>query len=193
MTFRALDHAAQPNDRKLSRQGGFEWTCVAIGTIHTAMNNLSPVISERFWSRVSVGLKLRCWNWRGVKDENGYGKFRMEGKTLRAPRVAFWLRHGHWPENACHKCDNPTCCNPDHLFDGTRSDNMQDMVRKGRHLRGAPRGEAHGSSVLTNEKVHQMRAIYALGETSISTIAKMFDCTFSTVQRVISRKSWRHI
>lgn len=155
------------------------------------MNNKSSVVSERFWSRVHVSEKLRCWPWLGAKDSLGYGQFRMDGRTIRAPRVAFWLRNKKWPNNACHKCDSPSCCNPDHLFDGTRQDNMRDMVSKGRHK--TDRGENHGRAVLTNGKVTQMRSEYRLGCISLNELASKFGCSFSTAQRIITRKNWRHI
>lgn len=155
------------------------------------MNNRSPVIHERFWSRVAVVEAKRCWQWCGSKDKHGYGQFRMDGRTIRAPRVAFWLRNGIWPDQACHRCDAPGCCNPDHIFDGTRQDNMQDMVSKGRNK--TDRGENHGRAVLTDSKVIQMRANYKAGGISLAALAKKFGCSFGTAQRVISRTNWRHL
>jgi hypothetical protein len=155
------------------------------------MNNRSSQIHERFWSMVEVKESLRCWLWRGAKDENGYGQFRIDGKTIRAPRVAFFLRNGIWPDQACHSCDNPACCNPGHIFSGTRSDNMMDMVKKGRCK--PDRGEAHGRAVLTDTKVVAMRNMYKNGITSLTEIAEHFGCSFSTAQRVINRTNWKHI
>ncbi len=155
------------------------------------MNIRSIIVSERFWSRVNVVERKRCWTWLGAKDNYGYGQFRMDGKTIRAPRMAFFLRNGRWPNNACHKCDNPICCNPDHIFDGTRSDNMRDMVRKGRNKTDI--GEKHGGSVLTDSKVTSMRRDYKTGLKSLEFIASEYGCSQSTAQRVISRTNWRHL
>lgn len=155
------------------------------------MNVRSPFIHERFWSRVNVTVNIRCWQWLGRKDENGYGQVRINGKTMRAPRVAFWLRNGKWPNNACHTCDNPVCCNPNHIFDGTRSDNMRDMVSKGRNKTRI--GEQHGRSVLTDQKVLDMRSNYRDGGISLESLAKKYGCSFSTAQRVIKRHNWKHL
>lgn len=155
------------------------------------MNNDSPVLAERFWSKVHVTKRIRCWPWLGAKDSLGYGKLMHEMRPQRAHRVAFFLRNGSWPDNACHKCDNPSCCNPDHIFDGTRAANMKDMVAKGRH--NTPRGERHGGAVLNDAKVREMRREYGLGCISLEGLASKAGCSFSTAQRVISRKNWRHV
>lgn len=155
------------------------------------MNTQSPVLSERFWSKVEVVERLRCWPWKGSKDKDGYGTLTHEGQFIRAPRVAFFLRNGVWPNNACHTCDNPTCCNPDHIFDGTRLDNMRDMVAKGRNK--TDRGESHGGAVLTESKVLAMRSEYKEGSIGFGTLAKKYGCSNSTVQRVINRRNWKHI
>jgi hypothetical protein len=155
------------------------------------MNNRSSHAHERFWSKVEVKETIKCWLWKGVSDSNGYGQFRFEGKTIRAPRVAFYLRTGEWPDNACHTCDNPTCCNPDHIFSGTRKDNMMDMMAKGRHK--TDRGEKHGGAVLTDALVVGIRNEYKEGSLSMSQLAKKYGCSFSTIQRVISRKNWTHL
>lgn len=91
--------------------------------------------AERFWSQVrkSEG----CWEWMGTRDPSGYG-LTYFGAALKAYRVAWELTHGPIPAglHVCHACDNPPCCRPDHLWLGTHRDNMDDMVAKGRSVRG---------------------------------------------------------
>lgn len=146
---------------------------------------------ERFWSKVDVAEPIKCWNWRGGKDDGGYGNFNFEGLISKAPRIAFLSRFGRLPVNACHRCDNPSCCNPDHIFDGSHADNMHDMTIKGRFK--SDRGENHGGAVLTDAKVIAMREDYKTGQFSMNTLAVTYGCSFGTVQRVISRKNWKHL
>jgi hypothetical protein len=88
---------------------------------------------------ILTGRNLRkpseCWPWKGGMNNKGYGKFKFLGKTVSAHRIAFLFEYGYLPKKpheVCHTCDNPPCCNPTHLFEGTRSDNMRDCVKKGR-------------------------------------------------------------
>lgn len=76
-----------------------------------------------------------CWLWTGSFFANGYGRFKEIGVTgQKAHRRSYEIHKGKIPEGmyVCHSCDNPPCVNPDHLWLGTNSDNMKDMVRKGR-------------------------------------------------------------
>lgn len=95
----------------------------------------SPTVKEgdraRFWGKVDrTG---RCWNWTASLDDKGYGMFKLDGRMWKAPRVS-WLFHNADPGKlmVCHRCDNPRCVHPDHLFVGTQSDNMTDCAAKGR-------------------------------------------------------------
>ena len=88
---------------------------------------------EKFWSRVAVGDPDACWEWQGGKNQDGYGMLTINKKHYVAHRVSFEIANGREPElQVLHTCDNPSCTNPRHLFEGTRSVNMQDMVAKGR-------------------------------------------------------------
>lgn len=89
-------------------------------------------LSEKIFSRcVREG---ECLVWVGAKTSKGYGCIKSKSGTRLTHRIVYKEIHGDIPDNidVCHKCDNPSCCNPDHLFSGTRKENMMDMVNKGR-------------------------------------------------------------
>lgn len=92
----------------------------------------------RFWDNVEIAEGNKCWTWTGCKDERGYGKICYGGRDFKADykahRMAYEMRFGPISDGKviCHTCDNPSCVNPNHLFEGTQADNAQDMSRKGR-------------------------------------------------------------
>lgn len=100
--------------------------------LQLAVQQLVPDAS-RFWSKVDRRAD-GCWTWTSQRDASGYGLFWIGGRTRRAHRIAFLLGGGTLTEGFCvlHRCDNPPCVRPDHLFLGTQRDNLRDAVRKGR-------------------------------------------------------------
>jgi len=111
---------------------------------------VSPERLERFKSKLSEPTETGCLLWTASKSNRGYGVFSDGwGKTISAHRFAYQLAKGSIPAGmvVCHSCDNPACCNPDHLWLGTRSDNQRDMVAKGRDAKTrkthCPQGHAY--------------------------------------------------
>lgn len=90
-------------------------------------------LTDRFWDKVSR--PEGCWKWTGVKNQFGYGRLRTGKSMIVAHRVSWQIHNGPIPKgmSVLHKCDNPECTNPEHLFLGTYSDNAKDMVAKKRH------------------------------------------------------------
>lgn len=99
-----------------------------------------------------------CHVWTASKDANGYGHIRYQQRTWLAHRVVYLLTHGSLSDDVfvCHRCDNPSCVNPSHLFIGTQQDNMDDMVSKGRQRFLS--GESHVNSKLTQADVENIRS-----------------------------------
>jgi hypothetical protein len=97
------------------------------------MPSSTDTFETRFWAKVVVH-PGGCWEWRGRRMPKGYGKLNRGTKTVYAHRLAFELRNGPIPDGlyVLHKCDNPPCINPDHLFLGTQADNVRDRDTKGR-------------------------------------------------------------
>lgn len=149
-------------------------------------------MADRFWEKVDrSGGADSCWPWRAKRDKHGYGKFGTVGKhQTHASRVAWELTHGPLPHelHVCHACDNPPCCNPAHLFVGSRRDNMADAVQKGR----IGHGERMPQSLLTDTLVQDIRRRVAAGEVQLR-IAEEFGVAPSTINNVVSRKTWRHV
>lgn len=128
-----------------------------------------------------------CWEWTGTRDKAGYGRF---GKTSahRASYATFVGPIGAL--HVLHRCDNPPCCNPRHLFLGTQTDNMMDKSAKGR-VRVAI-GEKHGKAKMTEDGVRAARKAWANGE-SIKSIARRYGVSSCSISHIVNRKLWRHV
>lgn len=164
-------------------------------------------ITDRFWEKVKK--TDGCWEWTGYRIPFGHGRMGIGGRGnggILTHRLSWELHYGAIPDGleVCHKCDNPPCVRPDHLFLGTHADNMHDMAVKGRSPRGdqsgqhthpenRPRGEYNGTSKLTNEQVIEIRRCYAIGGISHSQLARTYHVNQSTICRLLTRKKWQHI
>ncbi len=106
-----------------------------------------------------------------------------------------WLQTRRWPEPcACHHCDNRACCNERHLFEGTQTENIADMDRKGRRVtNSAPPGQRHHGAKLTDQDVRDIRANYALCRMTQKELAARFGIAQSTVSGIVSGKEWAHV
>lgn len=93
----------------------------------------------------------------------------------------------------CHRCDNPPCCNPAHLFLGSNRDNVDDMVKKGRAPGGTSKGEAHGGSKLSDAKVLEIRRIWGEGKTKQRELAALYGVDQQVIWSVVNRRTWKHV
>jgi hypothetical protein len=151
-------------------------------------------IAERFWAKVKKASGDACWEWQGGRTPDaGYGLFGVRFKPSRyvvAHRVSYELNCGPIPEGmkVCHKCDNPPCVRPDHLFLGTQADNVEDMRSKGR----AAQGTGHFRAKLDPNKVRDIRRSHAARE-PVKSIAARLKVRPGTVYAVIDGKTWGHV
>lgn len=171
-------------------------------------------LPERFWAKVrkSDG----CWIWTAALNPKGYGKFGVNKRTMAAHRLAYADRNGPIPDDlfVLHRCDTPSCVNPDHLFLGTQSDNLQDCKRKGRswfythperaakgddngsrkHPEKLKRGNDHPNSKLTLEAVRDIRA-QAVGRQrgTYARLAEKYNVTLPLIGAVVNRRIWKHV
>lgn len=146
---------------------------------------MTPAQQERFWS--CVDRSDGCWTWTGAKSKGGYGRFKADGRQHAAHRVSYALANTPLPRNVfvCHRCDNPACVRPDHLFAGDHLANMQDMVSKGR----STKGRIPPSARLTERDVEVIRRLSALG-VGQREIGLAFDVATSTIAHVVTGRTW---
>ena len=145
---------------------------------------------RNFWSKIDKRGPDDCWPWLAGKSQQGYGRLHLHpvGK-FNVTRIMYYLATGKQPGPlcVCHKCDNPTCCNPAHFFLGTRADNVADMIAKGRDNKS--KGVGNGKAKLTNAQVLEIRA----SRETCRAIAVKYDINHGTVSRIRTRKCWKHI
>ena len=176
-------------------------------------------LHERFWSKVDK--TDRCWNWTGYRTPKGYGQIALDnyGPIRTASRVSWEMHNEPILEgmNVLHRCDNPACVRPDHLFLGTKAENNFDMRAKGRHCHGDDhwtrkqpervlRGDNHPSrgdkrdkvprgsqkSHLTEDDVVAIRAAYASG-TQQSQLCRLYGLKPPAMWAIVHRHSWKHV
>jgi hypothetical protein len=156
---------------------------------------VSDSLEERFWMKVDSGVPNGCWEWTGCCNHDGYGKIKDSGKTVTSHRVSWELHNGPIPEGVLvlHKCDNPKCIRPDHLFLGTDKSNAEDKVAKGRQ--GTLKGEALPQSKLRESDVRSIREMYRRHQSRTdglrTFLVKWFGVSRSTVSGVASGTTWR--
>lgn len=147
---------------------------------------------QRVWGKVQKGQPDECWPWTGRRNAQGYGTTKVGNNFWLVTRLIWTWQHGEIPEGMCvlHRCDNPTCVNPAHLWLGTRTDNNRDRDRKGRYHGG--RGERQWKAKLTETDV---KAIRQAGANGIATgkLAAQFSVSTSTIRYVVQRTTWKHV
>jgi hypothetical protein len=155
---------------------------------------------QDFWPSLPENLKRRikktdsCWIWVGCTSatRKGYGTLHTSnGKLLKAHRLVYEIAFGvilTQNQLVCHRCDNPPCVNPSHLFLGTHVDNRKDCVAKGRQAKG----ENNGRAILTEAQVSEIRRLYGPYKMSVHKLGRMFGVSGQTIHRALRGESWNH-
>jgi len=149
-----------------------------------------PHWEHRFWEKVDVRGEDECWEWQAACNSRGYGHLWLSGKPAYAHRLSWRLEHGPIPDGMfiCHHCDNPLCCNPQHLFIGTPADNAQDRDRKGHtHI---PQNVMPGKPKLTACQVRRIRHLYSTNGYSQTGLARLFRVGRTTIRKIVHRTTW---
>jgi hypothetical protein len=135
-----------------------------------------------------------CWKWKTATGRWGYGLFTHEKVQILVHRFVWELVNGPVPPGMCvlHRCDNPPCARPDHLFLGTKKDNSRDMAAKGRG-RGGGIGERNHGAKLTSDQVLSIRALWSTGAHSQKEIGEKFGLTQAQVSNIVLRRHWKHL
>lgn len=165
------------------------------------MNQITPK-----FRRTDKKTADECWPWKFGKNPDIYGLMRIGKNKMVAHRVSFIIHNGAVPDSllVLHKCDNPPCVNPNHLFAGTHQENMDDMVKKGRSAKGLKNGQhtkpektvvgsAHGKSKLTESDVREIRSLYAAGGIKQSELASRFGITPQNISDIVIFATWKHV
>jgi hypothetical protein len=145
---------------------------------------------QRFMAKVSVS-EHGCWLWLGGKDGDGYGLLEVYGKGFRAHRLAYEHWHGPIGEGlyVLHRCDDPSCVNPDHLWMGTQAENIADMYAKGRQANR--RGEYHGRAKLTADMVCEIRLLQS--DFTLVELARRFMVSPRLISKILKGELWQHV
>jgi hypothetical protein len=145
-------------------------------------------ISESYIEDKETG----CWNWQKKLDKKGYGRIRVKDtnskdRMMLAHRASFEVHHGQIPSSTlvCHKCDNPRCVNPSHMFIGTHKDNSDDKINKGRDRHAT--GEENGISKINQKTVDEIRA----SALSLRQLASIYGLSYGHVGKIKRNEFWR--
>lgn len=148
----------------------------------------------RFWRLVGIRGYDDCWPWKGRRRGGADNRYGAIG-NFQSHRIALAVKLGRpiQPDKlACHTCDNPICCNPNHLYEGTRSDNARDAYDRGRMVDFDRSGEANGNSKLSVSDVKDIKKRIAKGESNVA-ISKDYPVSHAMISKIRRGHHWAEI
>ena len=145
------------------------------------------------WKYINKGREDSCWECNHCPDKDGYGRMCIDYKTIKCHRLVYELTFGPIPDGlfVLHKCNNPKCCNPNHLYIGTAKENNNQCLGEGRFISSL--GERNGQSKLTAQNIIDIKKLYSSGEYYQKDLGKIFGVKISQISRIINKKRWKHI
>ena len=151
---------------------------------------ITEAVARRFIEKVQIGRAEECWPWLAHTNPDGYGQLGINHVMLHAHRIAWEFWRGEIPAGLCvlHRCDNPPCCNPRHLWLGTRAENNADRDAKGR--RGVSRGELNGNAKLTDEQAREIFLRYHAGGILQRDLAAEYGVVQSKISAIARGVAW---
>ncbi len=148
-------------------------------------------LKRRFWTKVRIGAPTDCWPWAAMQNKAGYGLFRLGSVKVLAHRVAYALS---WQDPGdlivCHRCDNPVCVNPSHLFIGTTADNAMDKAAKGRGRTRDQRGDRNARAAISAEAIPEIVDAFKRGENN-TLIGKRHGVSHATISLIRLGRTWK--
>lgn len=174
-----------------------------------------PTLTEKHMERFTASVDKTpgqgpngdCWEWTRGRFDNGYGSISIKCQSLGTHRVAFCIANGRWAQPfTLHTCDNPPCCRPEHLFEGTPAVNADDRAQKNRgarflgdehpsrrHPERVSRGEIHYRAKFTEDAVRQIRSLCQTGKYRQIDLAVMFGAKRGAISKIVRRERWAHV
>lgn len=170
-------------------KNGLAWSHLARPTQLNQAPLLSPI--DVLFANCAPEPNTGCWLWLGYVNNKGYGNIKLNGRPELTHRRAYRLKHGGIPEGLwiLHKCDTPSCINPDHLYAGTREQNIADMISRNRqnNWNGRLAGEANPNAILTGDEVREIRSITGV---SSKRLGLLYGVGFSTISNIKLGRTW---
>lgn len=143
---------------------------------------------KSFWKRVKK-MPNGCFHWLGGGTR--YGQIRWKDRHIPVTHFVWFITYNKWPKNQMnHKCHNPICVNPEHLYDGTQLENMQDMKNAGRRKQPNQNGEKNPRAKLTKCQVKKIRKLHGTGKYTLTALAKDYHVSITNIWYIVNHKTW---